>query len=257
MTEEVHWQRLAAELDRIAASGRQVDFWLRDDDAAEPTVALDRLLSLVDRHGLAVVLAVPPALTDEALARRLDGLAHVSIAVHGWAHRNHAPPEEKKQELGAHRPRAAVLHELELGYDRLRTLFPVGFVPMLVPPWNRIDKSLLDALPEIGFTVLSVFGPEKPSPFKLANTHVDVMDWRGTRGCRDHASIVADIITRFRQVCGDVEERADQKGRTIGVLTHHLVHDEGVWAFLEKLFAATSRHPACRWLAGREITTAR
>lgn len=61
MTEEVHWQRLAAELDRIAASGRQVDFWLRDDDAAEPTVALDRLLSLVDRHALAVVLAVPPA----------------------------------------------------------------------------------------------------------------------------------------------------------------------------------------------------
>ncbi|KSV88257.1 polysaccharide deacetylase family protein [Sinorhizobium sp. GL28] len=254
MTEEIHWQRLAAELDRLEASGRPVDFWLRDDDAAEPTRALDRLLSLVDRHALPVVLAVPPAQTGEALARRLGGLADVSIAVHGWAHRNHAPPAEKKQELGAHRPRATVLHELELGYDRLRTLFPSGFVPMLVPPWNRIDNTLLDGLPDIGFKVLSVFGPEKPSTFKLVNTHVDVMDWRGTRGCRDHALIVSDIIARLRQVTGDVEERAEQKGRTIGVLTHHLVHDEGVWTFLEKLFAATSRHPACCWLAGREIT---
>jgi len=253
MSEEIHWRRLAAELDRVAASGRQVDFWLRDDDAAEPTPALDHLLSLVDRHALPVVLAVPPAQAGDALARRLDGLEGVSIAVHGWAHRNHAPPEEKKQELGAHRPRATVLHELERGHSRLQTLFPGSFVAMLVPPWNRIDPALLDGLPDIGFNALSVFGPEKPSPFKLVNTHVDVMDWRGTRGCRDHALIVADILARLRQVSGDVEERTDQKGRTIGVLTHHLVHDEGVWAFLEKLFAATGRHPACRWLAGADV----
>lgn len=248
-----HWQQLAAELDRAAASGRRLDFWLRDDDAAEPTAALDHLLSLVERYALPVVIAVPPAQTGDALARRLDGSGGISIAVHGWAHRNHAPPEEKKQELGAHRPPDVVLGELARGLDRLRTLFPATFVPLLVPPWNRIDPAVVGQLPEIGFAALSVFGPEKPSPFKRVNTHVDVMDWRGTRGCRDHASIVADIITRLRQVSGDVEERADQQGGTIGVLTHHLVHDAAVWAFLDRLFAATVGHPACRWLSGGEI----
>ncbi|MEI2298161.1 polysaccharide deacetylase family protein [Ensifer sp. MJa1] len=254
MTDNAHWHQLAAALDRAAASGKNVDFWLRDDDAAEPTAALDRLLALVDRYALPVVLAVPPALAGDALARRLDGLADVSVAVHGWAHRNHAPPQEKKQELGLHRPRAIVVHDLELGFARLKMLFPASFVPVLVPPWNRIDPVLLDALGDVGFAVLSVFGPEKPLPFRLVNTHVDVMDWRGTRGCRDHAAIVADLIVRLGQVCGEVEERADQAGRTIGLLTHHLVHDEAVWSFLEELFAATARHPACRWLSGPEIT---
>lgn len=249
-----HWQQLAVALDRVAESGRQVDFWLRDDDAAEPTAALDRLLSLVDSHQLPVVIAVPPALTGEALARYLDGHAGVSIAVHGWAHRNHAPPEEKKQELGAHRPRSTVLQELAEGYARLQTLFPRSFVPMLVPPWNRIDAALLDGLPGIGFEALSVYGPEKPSPFKLVNTHVDVMDWQGTRGCRDHAAIVSDIITRLRQVCGGDEKKRDQTGRTIGVLTHHLVHDAGVWSFMKALFALTAGHPACRWRSGADLT---
>lgn len=254
MTDDAHWQRLAEALDRVAASGRQLDFWLRDDDATEPTVALDRLLSLVESHAAPVVLAVPPAPASEALARHLDGRSNVSVAVHGWAHHNHAPVDEKKQELGPHRPRATVLHELELGFKRLEALFPSNFVPMLVPPWNRIDPTLLSGLPDIGFTVLSVFGPEKPLPFELVNTHADVMDWRGTRGCRDHAAIVADIVTRVYQVCGDVEGKADQTGRTIGVLTHHLVHDDGVWTFLEQLFARTAGHPACRWLDGGQIT---
>ncbi|KSV78803.1 MULTISPECIES: polysaccharide deacetylase family protein [unclassified Ensifer] len=248
-----HWQQLAVALDRVAASGRQVDFWLRDDDAAEPTAALDRLLSLVDKHLVPVVIAVPPALTGEALARRLDGHAGVSVAVHGWAHRNHAPPEEKKQELGAHRPRSTVLDELTEGCARLQALFPRSFVPMLVPPWNRIDGALLDDLPGVGFAALSVFGPEKPSLFKLVNTHADVMDWQGTRGCREHAAIVADIIARLRQICGDDEKRRDQAGRTIGVLTHHLVHDAGVWSFMEELFTLTAAHPACRWRTGADL----
>ncbi|WP_104665118.1 polysaccharide deacetylase family protein [Ensifer adhaerens] len=250
---QTHWQQLADALDRVAASGRQVDFWLRDDDAAEPSAALDRLVSLVDKYEVPVVIAAPPALVGEALARRLDGHAGVGVAVHGWAHRNHAPPEEKKQELGAHRSRVAVLDELAEGHARLQTLFPRSFVPMLVPPWNRIDPSLLDGLPGIGFVALSVFGPEKPSPFKLVNTHVDVMDWHGTRGCRDHGSIVADIIARLRQVCGDDEKKLDQTGRTIGLLTHHLVHDEAVWSFMEALFTRTAKHPACRWRTGVDL----
>lgn len=255
MTIEAVWQSLVEELGRTYARGRVIDLWLRDDDAIEPTVALDRLLSLAASSAIPVTLAVPPEPATEALALRLAGLADVGVTVHGWAHRNHAPPDAKKQELGGHRPQEVVLDELRCGVERLRRLFPEHFVPVLVPPWNRIDPALVQRLPEVGFAALSVFGPEKPSPFPLINTHVDVMDWRGTRGCRDHSLIVADIVERMRQVSGDVAGREDQTGRTVGLLTHHLVHDEDVWDFLERLFTITSGHPGCRWRRTTDLTS--
>ncbi|WP_457580582.1 polysaccharide deacetylase family protein [Ensifer canadensis] len=253
MTGDPGWQLLVDELDRVHARERKVNFWLRDDDAIEPSMLLDRLLSLAASHTVPLTLAVPPAPATEALARRLAGLADVCVTVHGWAHRNHAPPGGKKQELGAHRPHAVILDELRCGVERLQTLFPEHFIPMLVPPWNRIDPALLQRLPEAGFVALSVFGPEKPSAFPLVNTHVDVMDWRGTRGCRDHRLIIADVVDRVRQVSGDIGAREDQSGRTVGLLTHHLVHDEAVWDFLERLFTVTAAHPGCRWRQTRDL----
>ena len=103
MAEEVTWQPFRAELDRWQRSGRTIAFWLRDDDAVQPTAALDRLLDLAGRHSIPTTLAVIPAYAREQLAARLATEPHVSVAVHGWAHDNHAPEGEKKQELGPHR----------------------------------------------------------------------------------------------------------------------------------------------------------
>ncbi|WEX75591.1 polysaccharide deacetylase family protein [Sinorhizobium numidicum] len=242
------WQPLIERLDRLQATGRAADFWLRDDDAVEPTAALERLIDLTDRFSIPATLAVIPAFTDERLSHHLAGRGDINIAVHGWSHQNHASTGEKRQELGAHRTRGTVVRELRMGYARLAALYPTSFVPLLVPPWNRIDFGLIADLPEIGFRALSVFGPEASGKFALVrpdpelviiNTHVDVMDWHGTRGCRDHGEIVRDIARRL-DLLSDGHE-------TVGILTHHLVHDESVWTFLSELFEITARHPACSW----------
>jgi hypothetical protein len=241
------WQALIDRLDQMQDAGQNVDFWLRDDDAIEPTAALHRLLEVTERFSVPLTLAVIPAHTDERLERCLAGRRDISIVVHGWSHENHAPAGEKRQELGGHRPGGKVSEELRTGYTRLRALFPASFVPLLVPPWNRIDTEVVAGLGAIGFRALSVFGPEASGKaaallrpeLQIINTHVDVIDWRGTRGCRDHAQIVRDILTRVEQVA---------KGEgSVGILTHHLVHDENVWAFLSKLFEITATHPASRW----------
>jgi hypothetical protein len=39
-------------------------------------------------------------------------------------------------------------------------------------------------------------------------------------------------------------------GYPIGILTHHLVHDEAAWDFLEKLFSFTRGQ---RWLSAQEL----
>jgi hypothetical protein len=102
-------------------------------------------------------------------------------------------------------------------------------------------------LHEIGFRALSVFGPEdgkksavlRVPGLQLINAHVDVMDWHGTRGCRPHGEILRDIDRRLDEI--------EKGGGTVGILTHHLVHDESVWEFLSRLFDITASHAACRW----------
>lgn len=236
--------RLLSILDRFADAGNLAFFWLRDDDAVEPTPALDRYLALTRDASVPVTLAVIPEHTGAPLQARLAGEADVTVALHGWSHRNHAGPSEKKQELGLHRPSDVILTELKHGAERLSGLYPSQFVPMLVPPWNRIASALLPHLPGLGLKSLSVFGPEKPGPLPEINTHVDVMDWHGTRGGRDAAVLLAETATRLETM---------GNGQSVGLLTHHLVHDAAVDDFLGLLFALTAKHPGCRWVPVREL----
>lgn len=232
-------------LDRVAETGKTASFWLRDDDAVKPTAALDRFLNITKRHAVPNTLAVIPAGTDAQLADRLAGEAGVSVAVHGWSHTNYATPDDKKQELGAHRPADVVLEELSRGFRLLSDLHGQRFVPLLVPPWNRIDAALVPRLSGLGFKALSVYGCEKQAAIPLINTHVDVMDWHGTRGGRDADALVAEIVTRLAVMT--------EHGGAMGLLTHHLVHDETVWSFMEALFEATAGHPGCRWVSITEL----
>ena len=245
MMDEAIWLPLQVELARWTNARRIARFWLRDDDAVEPTAALQRLLVLREAYQVPLTLAVVPAHAREQLARRLAQEAGVNVAVHGWSHENHAPANEKKQELGPHRTLDVMSAELADGHKRLEKLFPDRFVPVLVPPWNRIDPLLANELANLNFRALSLFGPpnEKFTAFlPVINTHVDLMDWHGTRGCRDHGQLVEAIVTELRL-------RFMSSDEPIGILTHHLVHDESAWDFLHKLFAVMAAAPACRWVA--------
>ncbi|MBA8821921.1 polysaccharide deacetylase [Ochrobactrum sp. P6BS-III] len=235
------WQPLKSELDRWHKAGKVADFWLRDDDAVFPTPALARLLELSARHAVPVALAVIPEHTGQSLAEYLDDWPLATVVVHGWSHTNFAGEHEKKQELGEHRPIGVVAAELKSGLERLEALHAGRFAPVLVPPWNRIAPSLVGALAGLGFHSLSVFGPEKLGPLPMINTHVDLMDWHGTRGARDHVALIDDVVHRLRVMFDG--------GGSMGFLTHHLVHDESAWQFLDALFEQTVSHPASRWVA--------
>ncbi|TBD12036.1 polysaccharide deacetylase family protein [Rhizobium ruizarguesonis] len=247
MTDRMAWDPLRRELDRWQAAGRVARFWLRDDDAVEPTLALEMLIALAGENEVPLMLAVIPGLTGEALAVRLGEEADVAVAVHGWSHKNHAGLKAKKQELGGERPTEVVLSELGEGFRLLERLHPARFLPVLVPPWNRIDAALIPALPGLGFAALSVYGRAKHgSPVPLLNTHVDIIDWHGTRGGRGEAELVTELVAELRDRFAGSEE-------PIGVLTHHLVHDAAAWDFLSALFAVTGGHPAVRWSSASEL----
>jgi hypothetical protein len=212
-----------------------------------PTPALERLLTLTAGAAIPLTLAVIPARAERSLAERVAGDPAVTAAVHGWAHEDHAPAGEKKQELGPHRPADLVLAELGDARIIVDSLFGAAAVQMLVPPWNRIDDALLPSLAPLGFAALSTFGRAAPGPIRAVNTHVDLIGWHDGRKGKEHGLLVAELVAELR------ERRESGEREPIGLLSHHLVHDEAAWTFLEALFETTAGNAACRWAAAREL----
>ena len=241
------WLALESELDAWRSAGRTATFWWRDDDAVAPGSALDRLLGMAGRHDVPAGLAVVPKHATQALADRLAAVATVGVLQHGWAHVNHADPGEKKMELGDHRPTPLVVDELSAGFDRLSTLFGFRFLPVLVPPWNRIGHGVRSRLAEVGFAGLSLFGARTHrlrNGLVLANSHVDPIAWRRDRGFTGTDVALAALIGHLSDRRNG---RADPDEAT-GLLTHHLVHDEATWAFLERCLEVLASHSAARLL---------
>lgn len=251
MTRQSPFAPLIAELDAWADAGKTAEFWWRDDDAIRQGPILDRLLLSAGKSPLA--LAVIPGLLDQSLVDCLAGKQNVSVLQHGWVHENHAGPGEKKAEFKLNRPIEVMLDELSRGYQRLSEAFGDRFVPVFVPPWNRVAEDLATRLPEAGLTRLSVFTPRtgKELPPPRINTHVDIIDWRGNRGFVGMEQCLNQAIAHLRMK--RVGLPAIDVTEPTGLLTHHLVHDGDCWAFLSDFNQLIRSHPAAQWCDIRNL----
>ncbi|EAS48318.1 conserved hypothetical protein [Aurantimonas manganoxydans SI85-9A1] len=167
------------QLDAAGVAGVELAFWWRDDDARGATPELARLLAQRRETGVPLALAVIPDRTRPDL---LDGMTaddDIRLFLHGWCHANHAPAGEKRAEFGDHRPAAAMLEDISRGRDRLAALADGRFLPVFVPPWNRIGPGIAARLGETGLSGLSVFA--RPASRHCVHTHLDLMDWRAGR----------------------------------------------------------------------------
>ena len=230
-------------------------FWWRDDDAEKVTPQIERLLTLAGRYSLPLALAVIPKGATADLATRLAAEPNVAVLQHGWRHKRHSPDGEKKMELGDHRPLPEILGELRAGCERLSMLFPAQFLPVLVPPWNRIGAAVTAARASVGLAGLSLFGRETSGDPHSINTHLDIFAWQPAR-------VPLTRAQAFAILCRELEGRLAGDNRPIGIMTHHLVHEEANWALLDELFAMLADHPAVSWppipeLFGLPATTAR
>lgn len=237
------WAALFDEIARWKDAGRVVDFWWRDDDACRADPALTRLV------GLSAAARVPLALAAIAQGVQAAVLAQdprwIRVLQHGTDHVQRAVVGEKKTEFPASESVDAALARLQAAYAQIDG--PIT-LPVLVPPWNRIGSaSLPGRLAAAGYRGLSRFGPRAGAAtvpgLVQVNTHVDVIDWRGTRGFAGE-EVALGAATAHLQARR--EGRADA-GEATGWLTHHLVHDRACWDFLERLFERTGREPGVAW----------
>jgi hypothetical protein len=243
--EQTGWTAFFAELDAWRDAGRAATFWWRDDDATDDTPALKRLLDIAGDAPIS--LASIPRDATIALANTVAEHPNVSVLQHGYAHTNHAPPLEKKAEFGPHRPLDAMQRDLLAGFKRLRDLFGPRFQAIFVPPWNRMTDAVAPLLPQVGLQSVSAYGPARKSlAMPQVNTHADIIDWRGGRSFLGESAALNLMTTHLsaRRRRGEAAENTPT-----GLLTHHAVHNDACWRFIEDLVRAIADHPAAAWKA--------
>ena len=238
------WVELQTALDAVAERGEPIRVWWRDDDAGRDHPALTRLLELAEGHGLSLALAVVPMWLEATSQARIAASPQATILQHGFAHTDRASSGARSIELGG-RELETILGELERGRALLADAFGCAFLAVLVPPWNRLDARLIERLTTCGFIGLSTFGLRagaQPAPGLVqVNTHLDPIDWRGSRLFVGETAALARLVAML-----DADE-------PIGILSHHLTLDEAGWAFLERLLGVLAAHPGARLCAADEL----
>jgi hypothetical protein len=247
------WGWLQRELDAWGECGLRADFWWRDDDAVAASPQLERLLGISERHAVPAALAVIPAGLHTSLAAELRNLPRVAVLQHGYAHHSHAAPGQRKLELGGNCDDRQLQAELRRGRQILLEQFGERCNAVLVPPWNRIDERILQALPTLGFAGVSAMRVRKsawPAAGLLqVNTHLDPVNWRHRRGFIGVYPAIAILVQHLvarRTGYRDIDEPT-------GILSHHLVQNEAVWRFIDELFGFLGNHPASRWVDASAI----
>ncbi|MDJ0777243.1 MAG: polysaccharide deacetylase family protein [Gammaproteobacteria bacterium] len=255
MSESPHaaWGWLARELAAWEANGERATFWWRDDDACAASDELTHLLALVETAGVPVALATIPARLEPGLVAGVKSLPGVSLLQHGYAHVNHAASGALKRELGGDAARADLLARLAQGRERLAQAFGAGFLPVMVPPWNRIDEDVVDALPGLGFRGLSTMRVRKraypAAQLYQVNTHLDPVHWRHDGGFIGTWSAIAILVQHLQARRSGYRDRDEPTG----LLTHHLVQNEATWRFTADLLDFVRDHPGACWLHAAEI----
>lgn len=238
---------LEVELRRWRAAGRRVRLWWRDDDARAPSAELDRLLATA--AGRPLTLAVIPDGDIAALSARLQGLPGLSVVQHGVDHTNRRegpvagefPPEWR---------RIRVATQVRAGWARLAPL--PGRVQAFVPPWNDVHPELPVVLGDCGFAGWSAWGRDavEGEPPRI-DAHLDLMRWKGGARFRGEAKFLGELRRLLT-----ARRRAGLWDEPIGLLTHHLAHDEAAWAFLQRFTAWADDQAQIDWTGLPELIAA-
>ncbi|MBL4768962.1 MAG: polysaccharide deacetylase family protein [Rhodobacteraceae bacterium] len=245
------WTALDAELAAWDQASLTLPLWWRDDDAVEATPALDQLSEMAGRLGVPVHLAIIPAYVQKSLVTAIAARP-LSPMVHGWSHHNHAPEGQKRSEYPDRRPLEERVDEVTESLAILTGLFGDALCPVFVPPWNRITPDLVAELPAIGFTGLSTFTPRDSATaapgLTRINTHLDPIAWQDRKSLIDPDMLISQVARQLADRRTGVADNAEP----YGILTHHLVHDSGIWAFTEQLISRLMRGPAIAWIAPKQ-----
>ena len=242
-----NWQLLE---DELQLWNQPVAMWWRDDDAVEDTAALRQLVSLQQLDGLIPLhLASIPMLLKNTLPELLSICPNVWVLQHGYNHQSNAIDGQRKVELGGNQSLHQLMQKLTSGRKKLQKAFSQRYLDIIVPPWNRYNSVAAEAFEQLHYKALSGLGMrgEQLSSIALLNVHVDIIDWKtrsfvGTQTCIE--KIIEQLQLRRMSPINTIEP--------LGLMTHHLAHDQACWDFLHEFMSKTAHHPKIEWLQAEQ-----
>jgi hypothetical protein len=230
------WWRLGLELGRWRRAGQRPVLWWRDDDAREVTPQFRRLLVHVTRADLPLCLAVIPEGLDPELCAVVAPYVRIAVLQHGVTHLNAAGAFPS--EFAFTDEPKKVAQRLAEGWSRLD-----GFarrLPVYVPPWNTLTPNVMAALAQSGHRRVSAWnGLAQPG---RVDAHLDLLRWRGGPRFAGREPILGRLTALL-----EWRRRRRLWDEPIGLLTHHLVHDEAAWRFLDELLLFRPLQEDVQW----------
>lgn len=227
------------------------------------------MLDLAKQYSAPVHLAVIPNSLQDSLAiiKTEQYSSDCFVLQHGFDHQSYARAEQRKIELGGTQVTLKLLPNLlanlTAGHRLLTTQFDEQYLPILVPPWNRIDPLVESHLADLGYQQLSVLASKKlPETNFHLNVHIDIIDWklRGFAGEEQVLTKIISCLTAQRLQLDTQETRLNQHStpfdsliKPLGLMTHHLDHDIECWNFLTRFFAFCQQQNKVTWLSGKEL----
>ncbi|MCO5141622.1 MAG: polysaccharide deacetylase family protein [Oligoflexia bacterium] len=244
------WQLILSDVELLPDAS--IAFWWRDDDASEKTDQLEALTKVAEEFRFEVALATVPERLQSSLIQYVKEHPLLVVCQHGYRHENYEKGLGKgfAAELGDARDPKVVLKDLAEGKAIIEEEFAESFIPILVPPWNRIHEEIIPSLEGLGYVGLSTFGQQsqKRGELSIVDCHMDILKWKPTVHFRGAKKCLRD----FREV---LRERLDS-GRfdsPIGILTHHLDHTDDANSFLRAFFSHLLKTKKFRYLTIREV----
>jgi hypothetical protein len=246
------WNALTHELDQWEGQGRTATFWWRDDDAGPDDGLLDGFLAQRQALGVPLALATVPAWLEERSAAALRADSGCRVLQHGVNHTDRTRGDRRKMELCDEALPTGLADAITQGKNGLETALGPRFLPVMVPPWNRVDPGVEFALVAAGLAGLSTLGPRKTptrSGLYLANVHIDLIDWKTDRAFAGESrclSAAIDHLSARRRGEADADEPT-------GLMTHHRVHDTQSRSCVDRFVAFVRDHPRARWLDASDV----
>ena len=242
------WSDLDNELKLWRAAGVTPTFWWRDDDTESPTPALDRLLTLAEKHRLPIHLAVIPKNVSSALAHRLARSPDAYVLQHGYAHVNKEPSGARASEVGENRDIRLQLQDLRAGWQCLIRAELPNLLPGFAAPWNRIADKTIAQFPDLGYRMVSACHARKsahPVPgVTQVNIHFDPIRWKHGPQFRGTEATLAGVVEHLEQRRLGLVDQSEPTGLS----THHLQTDDIVWDFVDQLLDRLTYDGATEWV---------
>ena len=213
------------------------------------------------RHDTTIGLAVIPALLRSDLATFLRFERNNFYPMcHGWKHINFGE-DGNPNEFGTSRPFRSAFIDATSALQTFRGRFP-DIPAVFVPPFNRIAPEISDSLSDIGFVGLSAaprpierrvarlitrfgwlrgFDIASKGRLRRIDTQVDLIDWQSAS-----ANDLAEVCD---MLLGQLRLRRNgflPLGTPIGLLIHHLVHNEHIWNLFERMILLIKDDLGCR-----------